>query len=141
MIKIRGGPARHPFVLLLSVLIFGQAALLLLATVYLIFEIFAASPYSYASAVILAVMSAITTGWLSAIALGVLRCRPWVRGAAIVAQVLHIAVAVGCFQGVFARPGVGWLLLIPAIIVLVLLFTPPVVDTISRDARPSDSAG
>ena len=56
-----------------------------------------------------------------------LRGSPWVRGATVVWQVLQIAVAVGAFQGFFARPDIGWLLLVPALAALVLLFTPPVV--------------
>jgi hypothetical protein len=46
--------------------------------------------------------------------------------------VLQIAVAIGCFQGLFARPDIGWALLVPAVLALVLLFTPPVVAATAR---------
>jgi hypothetical protein len=64
--------------------------------------------------------------------IGVLRGRPWVRGAVVVWQILQMAVAVGSFQGMFARPDIGWLLLAPAIVALGLVFTKPVVEATAR---------
>ena len=49
------------------------------------------------------------------------------RGATIVVQVLFGAVAIGSFQGLVPRLDIGWLLLIPVIIVLVLMFSKPVL--------------
>ena len=125
-------PARHPFVLLLAVLLFLECALLAGATIELVLELLTATAASLASALALTVLTAIATVWLGFIAANVLRGRAWTRGAAIVWQVLQGAVAIGCFQGVFAQPTIGWLLLVPALVVLVLLFTPPVVGAISR---------
>lgn len=125
-------PRRHGFVLALAVLLFAECALLAAATVYLLVELLVAKPASLTSALALLVLTAIATVWLGFIAANVLRERAWTRGAAIVWQVLQGAVALGCFQGVFARPEIGWLLLVPALVVLVLLFTPPVVAAISR---------
>ncbi|CAN5352708.1 hypothetical protein BH09ACT5_BH09ACT5_18480 [soil metagenome] len=125
-------PARHPFVVILVVLLFAECALLAAATIYLLVELIAATPASFASAIALLVLTAIAAVWLGFIAGNVLRGRAWTRGAAIVWQVLQGAVAVGCFQGAFAQPEIGWLLLIPALVVLVLLFTPPVVAATSR---------
>ena len=124
-------PRRHPLVLLLAVLIFAECALLSVATIYLVIELLTAEPSSYPSAIALLVLVAIAAIWLAVIGVNVLRGRAWVRGAAIVWQVLQLAVAVGSFQGVFAQPAVGWVLLIPAVVVLVLLFTPPVLAGIS----------
>jgi hypothetical protein len=95
-------------------------------------ELLTVPPASYPSAVVLTILTALAAGWLGAIAIGSLRRAPWIRGAAIVWQVLQGAVAIGCFQGVFARPEIGWLLLVPALVVLVLLFTPPVVAATRR---------
>lgn len=125
-------PARHPFVLLLVVLLFMECALLAGATIYLVIELLTATAASLASALALTVLTAIAAVWLGFISANVLRGRAWTRGAAIVWQVLQGAVAIGCFQGIFAQPTIGWLLLIPALVVLVLLFTPPVVGAISR---------
>ncbi len=37
----------------------------------------------------------------------------WMRGAIVVWQVLQLAIAIGSFQGLFARPDIGWLLVDP----------------------------
>jgi hypothetical protein len=125
----------HPVVITLAVLLFAECALLTAATFYLVVELLVATPDSYASAIALTVLSAIAALWLGVIGANVLRGRPWTRGAAVVWQVLQIAVAIGCFQGLFARPDIGWALLVPALVVLVLLFTKPVIAaTARRDA-------
>ena len=74
----------------------------------------------------------ISAGWLVAVGLGALRARPWVRAAALTWQVLQIAVAVGSFQGLFARADIGWVLLVPAIVVIGLLFTRSVMSATRR---------
>jgi hypothetical protein len=125
-------PSRHPLVVVLAVLIFAECALLSAATIYLVVEILIATPDSYASALALTVLVGIAAVWLAVIGLNLLRGRAWTRGAAIVWQVLQIAVAIGCFQGLFARPDIGWLLLIPSVAVIVLLFVPSVVAATAR---------
>ena len=116
----------------LAVLIFAQCGLLAVATGYLVIELIIATPDSYASAVALAALTTIAAVWLAIIGVNVLRGSPWVRGATIVVQVLQIAVAIGAFQGSFARPDLGWLLLIPAIVALGMLFTSPVLAATAR---------
>lgn len=125
------GP-RHPLLIALAVLVFAECALLVAATVYLVVELLIATPSSLASALFLTLLTAIAAIWLGVIAVNILRASPWTRGATVVWQVLQIAVAIGCFQGFFARPDIGWALLIPAIVVLVLLFTPPVLRATTR---------
>jgi hypothetical protein len=120
-------------VVVLSALIFLEAALVGGATAFLVFELLTVQAQSLASALALTVLTALAAVWVVAIAVGLLRGRAWSRGAAIVWQVLQIAVAVGAFQGSFARAEVGWLLLVPALVALVLLFTRPVVDATRRD--------
>ncbi len=123
---------KSPQVIVLSTLIFLEAALVVGATAFLVFELVTATPDSLASALALTVLTALAAVWVTAIAIGVLRGRPWSRGAAIVWQVLQIAVAVGAFQGSFARAEIGWLLLLPALAALVLLFSRPVVEATRR---------
>ena len=125
-------------VYLLATVLFAECAVLVGATAFLIVELFIARPDSYASAVALVVLVAIAAVWLGAIAFATLRRRPWVRGAALVWQVLQIAVAIGSFQGLTPRADIGWALLIPAVIAIVLLFTPAVVAQTSRP-KPGDS--
>ena len=123
---------RNPLLVLLAVLLFAECALLVAATVYRVIELLIATPASLASALFLTVLTGIAAAWLGVIAVNTLRASPWIRGAAITWQVLQIAVAIGCFQGLFAQPTIGWALLIPALAVLVLVFTPPVVQATKR---------
>lgn len=123
---------KNPLLVTLAAVIFAECALMTVATLYLVVELFTATPDSYPSAIFLTLLTAISAIWLGFIAVNVLRGSPWIRGASVVWQILQIAVAVGCFQGLFARPDIGWLLLIPAIAVLVLLFTRPVLVATTR---------
>ena len=63
---------------------------------------------------------------MAATAVASFRRAPWSRAAAIVWQILQVSIAVGAFQGLFARPDVGWALLVPAITVIGLLLWRPV---------------
>jgi hypothetical protein len=123
---------RHPVVVVLAVIVFAEAALLGIAAAVLIVELIVAEAQSVASAVGLIALALVAAVLLAVAALGLLRGRAWVRSAIVVWQVLQIAVAVGAFQGIFARPDVGWLLLIPAIAAIVLVLSRPVVAFASR---------
>jgi hypothetical protein len=79
------------------------------------------------SAIALAVVTTLAAVWVGFIGVHTLRGNAWIRGAAITVQVLLIAIAIGSFQGFVPRPDIGWMLLIPAVAVLVLLFTKPVI--------------
>lgn len=102
------------------------------AVVFLVVELLVATPDSYGSAIGILGIAVIAAVFLIAIARGTLLGRPWIRGAALTWQILQIAVAIGCFQGVFARPDLGWALLFPSIIAIILLFTPSVVAATRR---------
>ena len=123
---------RHPYLIALALLIFFESALIFAAFGYFIFELGSATPQSYPSAIALSVLIAIAAVWVLIIGINALRGKAWIRGAAVVWQVLQISVAIGSFQGVFARPDVGWFLLTPAIAVLILLFTKPVLEATTR---------
>ena len=116
--------------------LFAECALLAAASVYLLVELVIAVPVSYASAVAILVLSLIATVWLGVLAAQTLRGAPWIRGAATVWQALQIAVGVGAMQGEYAQPAVGWALVVPALLVLGLLFTPAVIRATARDRVP-----
>lgn len=120
---------------LLAVLLFAEAALLIGVTLWFVFELVTEQPSSFASALVLTVLSGIAAVWVTLIAANSLRGSSWIRGAAVTWQLLQIAVAVGSFQGIFARPDIGWALLVPAVLVLVLLFTKSVM---AATRRPDD---
>jgi hypothetical protein len=121
-----GGRA-HPLVLLLAGIIFLECAALVGAVAFLVVELLIETPDSVVSAIALAVVTALAAVWVGAIGVHTVRGNAWIRGAAITVQALLIAIAIGSFQGFVPRPDIGWILLIPAIAVLVLLFTKPVI--------------
>ena len=116
----------------LAAVIFFECAVLVVVAGFLAFELFADKPTSYLSAVAILILAVVAAGWVFVIGMGALRARSWIRAAALTWQVLQLAVALGSFQGLFARDDVGWVLLVPAVIVLVLLFTPSVVKATAR---------
>ena len=109
-----------------SVLLFAEAAAMTALVVWLLVDLFALEPSSYATAIALLVLVAIGALWVVAVAFASLRRAPWSRAAAIVWQILQVSIAVGAFQGLFARPDLGWALLVPAITVIGLLLWTPV---------------
>ncbi|TQL47486.1 hypothetical protein FB562_0547 [Homoserinimonas aerilata] len=119
-------PRRPALLILLAVVLFAECALLAAASVFLAVELFVEVPASYASAVAILVISVLATVFLAVLAGQTLQARSWVRGAAIVWQVLQISVGVGFLQGDYARPDMAWGLIVPAVVVIVLVFTRPV---------------
>ena len=131
--QISDQSSRRPILLIaLSVVLAAEAALATGVTVWLVFELLTATPDSFASAVVILLLSAGLACALWAMVVGLLRRQSWVRGAALTWQLLQIAVAIGCFQGVFAVPSLGWALLIPGVLAILLLMSPPVVAATRR---------
>jgi hypothetical protein len=116
----------------LAIIVFAESLLMAVATIYLVIEILSAASTSLASAIALAVLTAVAAAFLAHLAISVLRGRTWVRGAVLTWQLLQVAVAIGCFQGFFARPDIGWFLLVPALVAVGLLFTAPVMAATTR---------
>ena len=112
--------------LVVSGVLFLEAAALVAVVVWLVVDLLALQPSSYATAIALIVLVVIGAVWVGAVAFASLRRAPWSRAAAIVWQILQLSIAVGAFQGLFARADVGWLLLVPAITVIGLLLWTPV---------------
>ncbi|WP_438855294.1 hypothetical protein [Agromyces sp. M3QZ16-3] len=134
--SVNPGGVRAAFVTVVA-LLFAEAGALIAVLVWLVVDLLVLQPSSFATAIALVVLVAIAAAWVSAIAVASARRAPWSRAAAIVWQVLQLSIAVGAFQGLFARPDVGWLLLVPAITVTGLLLWPPVR---ALYARPEDAA-
>lgn len=127
-------PRHSPQLVLLVILLFLECLLLGAAAVYLLVELLVDTPTSYPSAIAILVLALAASVWVGLIAVNTLRGRPWVRGAAVVWQVLQLSVGIGSLQGLLARPEVGWPLILVAVAVLILLFTRPVLAaTVRRD--------
>ena len=116
----------------LALLLAAEALLVWAAVVWQVVELLTSTPASMTSALAILVIGVLAAVWVSAIAWNALKGRHWVRAAAATWQFVQIAVAVGLFQGVYARPDLGWALLIPSSVVLVLLLSPSVVGAMSR---------
>ena len=134
----RSAGAGRPALLWVVIVLLAAEFLLVAATaVFLVVELLVARPDSYPSAVAIVVLTVLATVWLGSIVLGALRGRAWIRGAAIVWQVLQFAVGFGSLQGVFADPAIGVALIVPAVAVVGLLLVPSVVAaTSARDQEP-----
>ncbi|RKR73283.1 hypothetical protein [Frondihabitans australicus] len=117
---------RPPQYWLLIVLITAEFLAVAGVTIGLVVELFATRPTSYAAGIAVIVMAIVAAVWLAFIVAGALRGRAWIRGASFVWQVLQFAIGIGCFQGLTATPVVGWLLVVPAVVVAVLLMLPSV---------------
>ncbi len=117
---------------LLSLEFVGVGAL----AVTLLVETLTAPSATFGAGIALTIVAFIAAAWLAAIVVGTYRGQAWIRAAAIVWQVLQVAVGVGALQGQVAQPAWGWPLIILAALVFVLLFAKPVVAITSarRDA-------
>ncbi len=132
-----GGGVTTALVVVSGILLL-EAAALVGVTIWLLVDLFALEPSSYATAIALLVLVAIAALWVGAVAVASVRRAPWTRAGAIVWQILQISVAVGAFQGLFARPDIGWLLLVPAVTVVGLLLWTPVRLAYSRSGPEGD---
>lgn len=116
----------------LIVLLIGEFLLAAALAVTLLIELLIATPASFGSAVALTVLAFIAAAWIGAIVIGALRGQAWIRGAAIVWQVLQFAIGASAISGTFSTPAIGWPLVAVAVVAFVLLFAKPVVDATSR---------
>jgi hypothetical protein len=126
-------------------LLYALSALILLegvgvasAAVYLVVEIVAVPTASFGTAIALAVVVAIAAIALVLLARGVLRARPWIRGATVCVAVLQLLVAYSIL--ITKEPALGWVLAVPAIALLVLVFMPPVLRATVRPTRDDEDA-
>ena len=129
------GRAHPPLLIALAALLGLEALLVTAVAVWLLIELLTVRPESYASAVAIVALAVVAAVWVFATALAALRGRGWSRGSAVTIQVLQIAVAVGCFQGLYAQPVLGWALLIPALAGIVLALSPQVVRATARNTE------
>jgi hypothetical protein len=124
------GTPKPPLLYVLAGLLLLEALALAAATVYLVIEIFVAPTASLGSAVALAVLVAVATAGLGLVGISALSGKYWIRGAAICWQVIQLLVAWSILQA--KSPDVAWALAIPAIVILILLFTKPVLAATAR---------
>ena len=129
---------RPRLLIALAVVLFAEALLLAALTGLLFVELFTERPQSYPSALAIFVLTGLAAVALVLVGISVLRGRPWTRGAVLVWQVLQIGVGLGSSQGMLPRQDIAWVLILPAVLALVLLFSKPVR---LATTRPDSDAG
>ncbi|MHA6667410.1 hypothetical protein ACX3O0_00915 [Homoserinimonas sp. A447] len=124
---------RPPQLVILLILLFIELLLVGAAVVYLVVELLIDTPQSLPSAIAILVLAVLAAIWLATIIRHTMLGRSWTRGATVVWQVLQASIGVGSMQGLFPRPDLGWPLIILSLVVLVLLFTKPVLAATASD--------
>ena len=71
--------------------------------------------------------------WGIFITKGLWQLKSWAKSSSIFWQTAQLAIAFESFQGETARPDIGWLLIIPSVIALTLMFTNPLLALLRRD--------
>ena len=125
-------PRRPPLLVLLAVIVAAEAVVMAGVVVWLLIELLTSRPSSYETALAILVLAAIAAVFLAIVAVHTLRAQPWTRAAMLTWQILQIVIAIGCFQGLVADPAIGWYLLVPGLLAVLLLFTPSVVAATRR---------
>jgi hypothetical protein len=123
----------------LSALLLLEGVALAAATIYLVVEIFSAPIASVGSAVALAVLVAVLAVGVLLLARATLAGRPWIRGATICIAVLQLLLAYSIL--ITNAPMLGWIIAVPAVALLVLVFTRPVLKATMRPSRESEEDG
>lgn len=100
--------------------------------VTLVVETLTTPSATFGAGIALTIVVIVASVWLAAIVIGTYRGRAWIRAAAIVWQVLQVAVGVGALQGQVAQPGWGWPLIVLAAFVFLVLFAKSVVTATTR---------
>jgi hypothetical protein len=127
-------PVQRPvFLVILTALLFAEGAMMIVVFAWLLVELITTKPTSTASAIAILVLAGIGVNWVLIAAVGSLRSKSWMRGAAVSWQLVQGAVAIGCFQGLYAQPALGWALLIPAIAGILLVISPSVTRATRHD--------
>jgi hypothetical protein len=117
-----------------AVILAAEAAGLLVAAVVLLVGTLAATSdaNSVGGGVALAITAAVIAIGLLLTARGVLRAAKWTRPAAVVWQLVQMLVGFDATQGPGGRYDLAALLVLPALVALVLLFTPSVSAAMRR---------
>lgn len=123
---------RTPALIALAVLLLAEGVALIVITVVLIVDIVTAPSTSVSSAIALAVSAAIAAAAILAAGRATLRAAKWVRPLAFTTVLVQAFVGLYAFQGLQPRPDIGAALVIPALVILVLLFTPSVIEATRR---------
>jgi hypothetical protein len=120
----------------LSALILLEGAAFAAATIYLGVEIFIGDPQFIGTAIAYALTAGILSALVIVVGIFALRAKPWIRGATVCLAVLQLLVAYSIV--ITKEPTLGWVLAVPAVALLVLVFSPSVLRATTRAARTDE---
>jgi hypothetical protein len=120
----------------LGALVLLEGAAFAVATIYLVVEIFIGDPKYLTTAIAYAVTAAVLSSLVIVVGLAIFRARPWVRGAVVCIAVLQLLVAYSII--ITNAPTLGWIIVIPSVLLLGLLFSRPVLRATMRPSRDDD---
>lgn len=135
MKKLKNLPAGLIAVIVIVAL---EASVLAFFGVQLGLGILAGESRAFTTAIALFAMVAAAAAWLFYVAISLTRAKRWARSAALFWQLVMLAIASGSFTGQFGSQAIGWALVAPAAVVLILVFTKPVVESTLEGADPED---
>lgn len=81
----------------------------------------------------LTVMIFASAAWCGAAFRGLVKTQPWARSSMVFIQSSMIVIGVYSFQPPVPRPDIAWALIVPAVVVLALLFTKPLSEQFKRE--------
>lgn len=117
----------------LGIVLLFEALALAILSVWFLIEILTTEVNSIPGSILTLALAVLATVWVAAAGVGAFRARPWVRAAALTWQLCQLAIAVGTFDGIFAQPQIGYAVLVPTVLALVLLFMPSTTAALRRD--------
>ena len=119
----------------LAALVWLETAALAAATIYLVVEIFVGQASYLATGIAYAITVGIVAVLVGVVASAIFRARPWVRGATVCVGVLQGLLGISILVSGQSDAGLGWVLVVPAVAMLVLIFTRPVLRATVRPDR------
>ena len=127
---------KRPFGLVLaSAAVMLEGAFLGFLGSQLMLALIAGETQSFTTSVALLALVLATAAWLIFVSIKLFFGRRWARSAAVFWQLVQLAVASASFSGQFGSQAIGWLLIIPSVFVMVLLFTKKVIAATSQTSE------
>lgn len=128
-------PAKRPVaVVVISLVLVLEALALLGAAAWFVYGLMTQTPLSMGGAIFQLVLLLLLSGWLLAAGHFFFRGYRWTRAAALVWQLFVVVIAFPTFTSGLVLPGL--LLLLQAAVVLLLIFTRPVTDYLTKGSAP-----
>jgi hypothetical protein len=101
-------------------------------------QIFMGQSRSISTAMALFAIVAAAAAAVFFIAIALSRGKRWARSAAVFWQLVQLSVAAGSFTGETPNAAIGWALIVPSAVVMILLFRNEVIDATMREVDKDD---